>query len=319
MTSPPQVVGSVGPATLPQVEAALRRVADRLPVEAGSARSAIGQVLGPVLATRWPAVADRFSVLTNTGLPLELAWTSGDTAVRWTAEVGPPELLEAARAGVAAHLAHDLAGSRIDVDPWVALQRGSRLRYGSWLGLRHRGTSRAAKVYVELPTPRAAALPVPPTGVATLAACERVVDGVVWRMAGLHGDGAVELYARAPRPDDEQLACLASLLPRGRPWLRAVAGLLPVPGLPRPSGFSVTLDPRGATVALTWFCFAKALWRDDAATSGALRARAAGPGSRALHEALAGGAADGRWRHGMVGVGCTATGRTWVQAGLRPA
>ncbi|MEO5852250.1 MAG: hypothetical protein ABIQ15_07030 [Nocardioides sp.] len=309
---------AAGQAPLPQLEGSLARIGRHLPIEAASARSAITEVLGPVLATRWPALATRFSVLTNTGLPVELAWASADEAVRWTAEVGPPELPESARAGVAAHVARHLTGADIDVHPWRALQRGQRLRYGCWLGVRHRGTDRAAKLYVELPAPRAEAVPVPPDGIAVLLTCGRLVDDAVWRMAGLNADGTVELYARAPRLDDEALACLATLLPERRPLLDAVARLLPVPGLPRPSGFSITLDQRGAVVALTWFCFAKSIWGDDARACRALRSHAGSPGSLALYDELAQGAPDGRWRHSMVGAGCDAGGRAWVQAGLRP-
>ncbi len=120
-------------------------------------------------------------------------------------------------------------------------------------------------------------MPVARDGIAALQTCGRLVDDAVWRMAGLNEDGTVELYARAPRLDAEDLACLATLLPEGRPWLDAVDRLLPVPGLPRPSGFSVTLDQQGAITALTWFSFAKAIWRDDSSTSRALRRHAGSP------------------------------------------
>ena len=311
-------VPAAGPAALPQVERALARIGRHLPTEAASARSAITEVLAPVLATRWPDLATRFSLLTNTGVPVELAWASADEAVRWTAEVGPPELPESARAGVAARVGRHLTGVDVDVDPWLALQRGRRLRYGGWLGVRHRGAERAVKLYVELAAPRPATVPVPAQGLESLLTCGRLVDDVAWRMAGLNEDGTVELYARAPRLEADDLACLATQLPDGGPLLDSVAGLLPVAGLPRPSGFSLTLDRHGMVVALTWFCFAKAIWRDDARTSQALRSLAASPGSAALYDALAQGAPDGRWRHSIVGAGCDASGRAWVQAGLRP-
>ena len=37
-----------------------------------------------------------------------------------------------------------------------------------------------------------------------------------------------------------------------------------------------------------------------------------------LYQALSSGPEDGRWRHGVVGVGVDRAGGTWLQAGLRP-
>ncbi len=80
-------------------------------------------------------------------------------------------------------------------------------------------------------------------------------------------------------------------------------------------------------MAVSWFAFAKAIWSSDAATAEAVTEIfggqtagpvAAAPESLAVHQALVSGPQDGRWRHGMVGVGVDRTGSAWLQAGVRP-
>jgi hypothetical protein len=146
-------------------------------------------------------------------------------------------------------------------------------------------------------------------------------------MAGVNDDGSVELYARVPEPSWDGLGAAAGLVGAGSPLVDLVTELIrrpdrPGADLPRPSGLSLVLTPSGTPVALTWFTVAKWVWPDDAAVTAAVRrttdlvdSRAA---SRDLYRALSSGPDDGRWRHGMVGVGVDAAGGTWLQAGLRP-
>jgi hypothetical protein len=144
-------------------------------------------------------------------------------------------------------------------------------------------------------------------------------------MAGLTEDGCVELYARTPALDEGDLVGLERICPapttvQGLPLRQVVRHLLAADGLPRPSGVSIVLDPDAQPRAVTWFCFAKAVWRDDRTAAAALRRWAGSDRSRAVFDALVGPiGVPARWRHAMVGVGTDAGGRTWVQAGLRPA
>jgi hypothetical protein len=75
-------------------------------------------------------------------------------------------------------------------------------------------------------------------------------------------------------------------------------------------------------VALTWFAIAKSIWADDVAARVAMLRTTAlvvhQAASSDLYQALSSGPDDGRWRHGMVGVGVDRAGGTWLQADLRP-
>jgi hypothetical protein len=147
-------------------------------------------------------------------------------------------------------------------------------------------------------------------------------------MAGLNDDGSVELYARVPVLTWAQLGAASRLVGDQGSLADLVQALIRSPSrrvdanLPGPSGLALLLSPSGTPLALTWFTVAKWVWPDDAAVSAAVLRTTAVIGhptaSRDLYQALSSGPEDGRWRHGMVGVGVDATGRTWLQTGLRP-
>lgn len=306
---------------------ALGRALDRVelvaPAAGDRARAALEVVLRPVLSSRWPEVALSFSSLTNTGLPVELAWASRDAAVRWTAEVAPPETPDADRLRVAAKLARRLAPAPGQAPGtgsapcWERAQQRGTLRFGAWLGMRHTATGDAGKVYLELPD----GLPEDQAARHELLR----MPGLTWRMAGLLPDGSTELYARGDDVDRGLVARVGTAAFGSSGELGALVSALAGPDpLPRRSGISITLGSADQVLATTWFTFAKSLFRDDDhAGRGLLRAAAArqcstADGSVELYRALAGGRTDGRWRHAILGVGLAADGAGWVQAGLRP-
>jgi hypothetical protein len=313
----------IGAPTLPRPPA-LSRAFDRIRAfDSGAAEETLLEALRPIADSAWPEIAWRYGVLTATGYPVELAWASRDVALRWTCEAAGPEVPESDRLRLAQQAAAKLAGSQLDLLPWSELQHGRHLRWGAWLGLRQLDGSRRAKVYLELPAGEVAA------GSWSEAAAQlaaRVV-GLTWRMAGVNDDGSVELYARVPELTWPELATAASLVGDADQLTGLVSDLVahdhlgPVV-LPRPSGLSLVLAPSGAPVALTWFAIAKSIWPDDAAVQGAVLRTMARvthpPGSSELYRALSSGPDDGRWRHGMVGVGLDQAGGTWLQVGVRP-
>jgi hypothetical protein len=306
---------------------ALGRAFDRIratrTADADAAEEALMEVLRPVIDSAWPEVAWRSSVLMATGYPVELAWASRDVALRWTCEVAGPEVPEADRLMLAQQAAAGVAGARPDLRRWSQLQNGQRLRWGAWLGLRQLGGLRRAKVYLELPSGEVAPGPWSEAG-SELAS--RVV-GLTWPMAGVNDDGSVELYARVPDLTWSELAAAASLVGHEDRLTDLVRDLVGPdhPGravLPRPSGLSLALAPSGAPVALTWFAIANSVWADDMAVRAAVLRTTAlvvhQSGASDLYQALSSGPDDGRWRHGMIGVGVDRAGGTWLQAGLRP-
>jgi hypothetical protein len=275
-----------------------------MPGPTAVARARLAEVLAPVARTIWPEVAWTFSGLTNTGLPVEVAWSSRDAAVRWAAEVAPPETSNELRLDIAAAA----GGLAIDLAPWKAAQAAGPLSFGAGLAGRSRADGFEAKIYVELPRG-------PPAGFRGHPLLR--ISETSWGLAGLYADGAVELYGRAADFDMADLRAAAHGVLGSARLAEAAAELMACRELPKPSGVSLVLDPGGAPQALTWFAFPKAVFRSDAAVSEAIRARSGGA-SRALYDALAGGPEDRRWRHKMIGVGADAGGRTWLQASLRP-
>lgn len=288
------------------VAATLRRLRAVLPAQADEAGALLARTLAPLAASRWPEVAWSFSSLTNTGLPVEFAWTSREAAVRWTAEVAEPEADDAARLQRAAQ-ALDWSG---DVRDWIEHQRGARLKFGAWASARH-GEDFAAKLYADLPEGR-----LPPQWRGRHPLFDSTL--LFWRMCGVNPDGSVECYARADELDLAALRQLArAALGDEAALLQRLLRVLPADDLPRPSGISLALSAQGQVRALTWFTFAKAIFRDDAEAERCLRAQGEGRSAQ-VYAALAAGPADGRWRHGMIGVGADIAGNAWVQCGVRP-
>lgn len=332
-----------------KVEATLDRAGAVSPRAAARARERLRRVLAPVAASEWPEIAGRFSRLTTTKHPVELAWTSRDTGLRWTAEVAPPEVANDRRLLLAAALA--------GLDPAltstiVELQAGAPLRWGAWLSGRHEEPEPAAtrsagvvgasaeRTMTASAKPSAAGLTASSPAATSDAGLDRakvyaelppgarlqtLVDhpvlrsaGMRWRMVGANPDGSVELYGGLDRPDEADLLAFeqATLGSSGR-LLRAVRALTGAPELARPSGLSVVFAPSGRPLALTWFAQATALFADDAATVEALVRATPDPVPAALLRALAAG--GGPRRHVVpVGVGIAVDDSTWVQAGVLP-
>lgn len=292
----------------PGVESMLSRLAGPLPGPARDAAHWLRRALAPIAGSVWPEAAWRFSRLTCTGFPVEFAWSSRETAVRWTADVASPESSEHGRLEIAAACVP--GGDGIDLAPWLRLQRGARLRYGAWLGMRH-ADGTVGKLYAELPATTA----LPDAHRHPLLRA----DGLAWRMVGLNVDGSREYYGRGLALDLAAVTSLADVVSGGegghlRERLRAITR---GQELPRPSGISLTLGADGTPLAITWFTFAKAVFRDDAEATALLRTLGE-DASRDVYDALAAGDDDGAWRHGMVGAGIDARGSAWLQCGLRP-
>lgn len=295
------------------VEATLDRLVPLLPEAVVAGRAALAQRLGVVGRSAWPEVAWRFSRLTNTGMPVEFAWSSREAALRCTMEVAPPETPDHERLALAARLLDWETDPELLYAPWQALQQGHELRFGAWLGARFSSDGSTTKLYIDLPP--AAKLPV---AEAHPWLHSRTLH---WRMAGLNSNRSLELYAQCADLDRERLLDLCqNFLGRadtGTALAPHLVLLCSGQDLPRPSGLSLLFDHEMRPRALTWFCFAKALFRDDAQVSRTLLSAVDAEPAR-VYAALAGGPHDGRWRHGMVGAGVDAGGATWLQCGLRP-
>jgi len=120
-----------------------RRACD---VVAGT-EQALMDALGEILAHPDQDAVWRFSSLTCSGSPVELAFTSYDADVRYTVEVGGPDVQPADRL---AHIQQFLSARGADELPHAfgEWQRATSPEWGAWLGIRRGPTY---KVYAEMP------------------------------------------------------------------------------------------------------------------------------------------------------------------------
>ena len=300
-----------------ELAATLDRLQRLAPRPTQRARDALGRLLAPLSDSVWPEIAWSFSRLTNTGMPVEFAWSSRDPALRYTAEVDAPEVADERRIAIAARRLRDL-GCPVSaaLNPWMSAQTRGPLKFGAWIGGRHGDRHDVYKLYIELP----GVLPEIPALSHPHPLCRHA--GMNWRMAGIDaaGDG-MELYAHISDLDESLLDAIEATVFAGSGHLRKeIARLSGHDGLPNPSGLSLALDREGSILGVCWFVFAKVLFRDDEATRSAiLRWTRNADVDPSLYQALTDGPRDGRWRHGIIGVGLDARGRSWLQAGLRPS
>ncbi len=92
------------------------------------------------------------STLTTTGFPVEIGWSSTVGELRYTVEPGGPDTAPQRRLAFAAEL---LARLKHPVDRQALqvlgrFQENGPLRYGAWVGVRHRGAATSFKLYSEV-------------------------------------------------------------------------------------------------------------------------------------------------------------------------
>lgn len=176
----------------------------------------------------WPDVVWKFSNLTSNCSPLEFAFSTRDDRVRFTCEVGPPEMPASARVVAAAALAVRLGAPPVSAGrlrEWQAMQSLGRLRWGAWLGVRDDREHIRAKIYVETP---------PEARASSLAATNRpVLESARLKMIGYNcGSDAYEYYYRQPQMSDDELRTFTQFLegsPQRQSMLAAFAGLCALP------------------------------------------------------------------------------------------
>ncbi|MEO7690192.1 MAG: hypothetical protein ABIS51_12990 [Sphingomonas sp.] len=256
------------------------------------------------------------STLTDDGFPVEFAWSSRDAAIRWTAEVGAPELPEEARLAAANALIEALGGSATGL---AHAASPTPLRFGAWLGGRHTEDGSRYKLYIERPV-------IDAVDAAALCDLEQAISKrIEWRMVGVDTAArSCEYYGRVgnPGPAEIGLALDWARIDARADLMATVEALAPkrASDLPfgRSAGISVTLM-EARPIALSWFAFARAIAPTPAAAAAAIRAAArAGEGDCRLLTALIGDADAPLGRIGMIGTGAASDGRCWTQMAWRP-
>lgn len=301
------------------VSRTLHRVGRIVPESARRAGLILEHVFERLHASQWPEVVEQFSSLTNTGFPVEFAWTSKSPSLRFTCEVASPETAERDRLPIALDMLSGFGAGAFESKSILRnLAEGAPLKFGAWIGVRCFEAGESFKLYSEMPdNPAGKALA---QGFFESARLRFRATHLRWRMAGLAQEGGVELYARAEHFDVGSLrALVAELDADADAVVESVTQIARQNDLPDVTGLSFAFDKKGFFSGLTVFAFAKHIHASDERTREALMASAdADPTCAALYKALCGGTADGRWRHGMIGVGVARGGARWVQAGIRP-
>lgn len=247
--------------------AAATRMSEVLPV---LLRSLLIDVNDPV---RW-----KLSLLTDGGYPFEFTFSTLNDGIRYTIEIAPPKQAPHSRLTHAHTLLQEFDNASFDEEGFAFLkevQNGGTLRYGAWIGVRHRENDTTFKVYAE----------VPPEGEAT---AMNFLNSRLCRPVGINGrlinlqmigwypvTGELEFYFRIcemrpweivglmhPIGLESNNKILFELLQAvyGRPIYQKMPGSL--------CGFSYTLPLTETTDASTrtfsFFAFAETLFGDDA-------------------------------------------------------
>jgi hypothetical protein len=125
------------------------------PARAGVFRRTLDLLMQDILDHAGQEAAWTYSTLNSNGSPLEFTFSTLNDEVRYTVEVGGPDLSPVERlAKVRALLlelgAEESAFADLIVD-LQSLQVGAALRWGAWLGVRHQREMTEYKVYAEVP------------------------------------------------------------------------------------------------------------------------------------------------------------------------
>jgi hypothetical protein len=255
-------------------ELALGVLAEVQPDAVAQARPVVDAILAALRQSDWPEVAWRFSRLTASGNPVEFSFSTGDPALRYTAEIAGPEVDSESRlVRCAALLAELSAGQGVPgalAADLAELQVAGQPQWGAWIGGRHDGTRSRFKLYGEVP--RA----VDTTGFLTrYLGYPHLLRHRGARLEGVGHEvqtGLTELYFRLDGLDVADTGVLlasAGLGERQRDLLRLMETTYerPMrPHLPRhPFGVSIATAPGGGVVAVSVFAYAIDVFGDDAA------------------------------------------------------
>lgn len=308
----------------PSLARALRLAAQVSPRAAGPMRGALLAIAAD--ASDWQA-----STLTGRGTPVELAFTSTDTALRFTAEVTPPDVSPAGRLKAALARFAEVAGEAVPHRLAGRLRRWQRSGtpvYGAWLSGRFdAGGGVRTKLYGEVPAdmPDASG----PSGWETALLGPPVLRGALSMVGWESPTRRLELYfeaRRLSRPDVTALLRRVALEARGHDLLDALsrlAGRAVGERLPEGRwGFSYALDPAGRPATFTLYTFADTLFSSDANIRRAILGRARAEGFDAdLYERVSEPLRErhnGDHHHGMLGVTVAADGPPVYSWGLAP-
>jgi hypothetical protein len=309
----------------PELVTSFEAVHTVLPEASRRARIALEWIFDRAAPTR-----GRLNQLTGDGFPVELAFSSLDSAIRYTCELSGCTLSTRERLRFACELLDGL-GQSVRF-PLVRLQeRCASLTWGAWLGGYHTTQSDQYKVYVE--APEALGLAARDALSNALGKYRTLLESHAYtlRIAGfVPVSGKLELYFRGRGLEPRELCGLlrfSGLEDQEGSLLAMIEAASRQPSRQRlpgnQHGFSISFDRRGDVETFTFFVFARSLFGTDHATRAALLALAETLGWDLKHyfaatAMLARDDTDGGPHHGIVSFIVTKGHRLGVSIGLRP-
>ncbi len=251
------------------------------------------------------------STLTDTGAPVEMAFSATQTALQLTTEVGDPGADRTRRVAQVCKIIADLGGTAPTAalrDVISAAQGTADLRYGAWLGLRQAGTRLDTMLYAELPAD-AADLSTLMSPAPFSAVLDELGGDAHATMLGYDGrTGQVTIYCEAHNVMRSVLPALAEPAQVSADVLSlSIDGLtegMPSMALPTSKlGFSYTMTGDETPPQLTLYFSSRDLFGTDAAIS--RRIKACGGHALTGYAALADNqppAPIGQTHHGKIGM-----------------
>jgi hypothetical protein len=242
------------------VDRAIDLAARRSSRAAADARAALDAALAGVHESIWPEVAWRFSRITGDGFPVELTFSSADSGIRYTAEIGGPEMATSARVAAARRWARRTEGPGDQGTKGRGDDTDVPLRWGAWGGGFHDGVVNRRKIYIEATTIQRAATRAAPT-------MGWLPGGSSLRFVGVTSESSDrEYYFRRDNltiAEAGRLMCGAGVRECASPLFDAIADTLPWPTgdrlLRADAGFSVVPER-----AVSLFTYARRVWGSDA-------------------------------------------------------
>ena len=142
----------------PAIERAARMFDVFHPALAHQIEPTISELMQPLLARADHLPTWNLSQLTADGFPFEITFTTANDGLRYTVEIASPGIEAEKRLRQARDILLQLDIRGFDEETYSFLQElqaGAPLKFGAWVGARHKPAGRDFKIYVEVPSVRA--------------------------------------------------------------------------------------------------------------------------------------------------------------------
>ncbi len=138
----------------PELTRAIKVIAAEIPELQKQIRATLEILLAEIRSSPQPETAWEGGTLNKNGFPVEFTFASQDASIRYTTEVAGAEVSPSERLS---HTQQQLANLEATQLPETVITRlhqiqiTDSLKWGAWIGVRHRSEGDRYKLYVEVP------------------------------------------------------------------------------------------------------------------------------------------------------------------------